>query len=194
MKKIILTIAFVATGLMSFAQVGVGTSNPETSLHVVGANASGAGNTPGTLTAVDGITVPVVIDDMTDAGTVNGTKTSQLVYSTNANSTGYYYWNGTAWAALVPSTKRSIRVDATGNLTAADLNNIVIVTAINEYDLSTISSSAVAGDSIVFAAYSNFSFAAADRATSSLNGPLALGIGIEYIYNGTVWYSISGKS
>ena len=102
MKKLILTAVFTAICFMTSAQVGVGTTNPETTLHVVGANATGLTNTPGALNAVDGITVPVVTDDMTTT-TTNGTKVSQLVYSNNAASTGFYFWSGTAWVAMTPS-------------------------------------------------------------------------------------------
>ena len=102
MKKLILTAVFTAICFMTSAQVGIGTTNPETTLHVVGANATGTTNTPGALNAVDGIAVPVVTDDMTTT-TTNGTKVSQLVYSNNAASTGFYFWNGTAWVAMMPT-------------------------------------------------------------------------------------------
>jgi hypothetical protein len=79
----------------SYAQVGVGTQNPATTLDVAGA----AGDTPGALNTIDGIAVPVVTDDMTATATA-GSKISQLVYSNNAASTGFYFWDGTAWTAL----------------------------------------------------------------------------------------------
>ncbi len=90
MKKQILSILFIAAGLTSFAQVGVGTELPTTTLHVAA---------PAGLTTATGVTIPVVTDDMTTTA-VNGMEVSQLVYSSHANSTGYYYWDGSAWGAL----------------------------------------------------------------------------------------------
>ena len=103
MKKYILTIMLFSLGFTGYAQVGIGTANPQTTLDVVG----NSGDTPGALNAIDGITVPIVTDDMTTTAT-NGTKTSQLVYSTNASSTGYYYWNGSAWMPLNTMLKATI--------------------------------------------------------------------------------------
>ena len=105
MKKIFLTIAFIASGLVASAQVGVGTENPQTSLHIVGANATDKGvtgaNVPGALAATDGITVPVVTTEMTAPGTpVAGTRVGQMVYSNFAGKTGFYYWDGTTWVAV----------------------------------------------------------------------------------------------
>ncbi len=55
-KNQLLTLLFIAGSLTTFAQVGVGTQSPTTTLDVVGA----AGDTPGALNTVDGIAVPVV--------------------------------------------------------------------------------------------------------------------------------------
>ena len=93
-KKITLSL-FLVVACNTFAQVGVGTQTPVTTLDVVGA----AGTTPGALNTIDGIAVPVVTDDMTTTTTV-GSRISQLVYSNNAASTGFYFWNDTAWTAL----------------------------------------------------------------------------------------------
>ena len=93
-KKITLSL-FLVVACNAFAQVGVGTQTPVTTLDVVGA----AGTTPGALNTIDGIAVPVVTDDMTTTTTV-GSRISQLVYSNNAASTGFYFWNDTAWTAL----------------------------------------------------------------------------------------------
>ena len=139
MKKIILTIALTITGLVSFAQVGVGTQEPQTSLHVVGANATSTGvggtNTPGALAATDGITVPVVTTEMTAPGTpVNGTKDGQLVYSNFPGKTGFYYWNAgtSAWTAVGGGAAAPVRtvtvVSTAGNYSVLSTDDIIIYT------------------------------------------------------------------
>ncbi len=80
LKKITLSL-FLVVACNAFAQVGVGTQTPVTTLDVVGA----AGTTPGALNTIDGIAVPVVTDDMTTTTTA-GSRISQLVYSNNAKS------------------------------------------------------------------------------------------------------------
>ena len=110
-KKITLSL-FLVVACNAFAQVGVGTQTPVTTLDVVGA----AGTTPGALNTIDGIAVPVVTDDMTTTTTA-GSRISQLVYSNNAASTGYYFWNGTAWAAMSGGGGSDFTVGTGGVLT-----------------------------------------------------------------------------
>ena len=142
MKKYILTIMLFSLGFAGYAQVGIGTATPTTTLHVVES---------GSFSSTTGITIPVVTEDMTTT-TTDGTETSQLVYSTNASSTGYYYWNGTAWRALI-KTAPSVRVTTSDTLSASDLNGYVLYNGSTAatFDLSTLSSLASTGDVITFA-------------------------------------------
>ena len=100
LKKQLLTALFVAAGLMSFAQVGVGTTTPTTTLDVVGDAA--------TATSLDGITAPRLTGDQLSAKTYTATETGALVYVTAADTTptgqtinvtaaGYYYFDGSVW-------------------------------------------------------------------------------------------------
>ena len=183
MKKYILTIMLFSLGFAGYAQVGIGTATPTTTLHVVES---------GSFSSTTGITIPVVTEDMTTT-TTDGTEVSQLVYSTNASSTGYYYWNGTAWKALIKGAP-SVRATSSSTLSASDLNGYVLVTANVTLDLSTLSSSAVVGDTITFGAYSSTSFSiTGDLASNTVTSPGSLGIGVKYVFDGSVWYSVSGQ-
>ncbi len=87
-----------------YSQVGVGTTTPETTLDVEAANPTG------TSPLVDGILIPRV--DRQRAQSMSGTPTSTLVYvnsiatgtatgiAVNITSTGFYFWNGTAWEPI----------------------------------------------------------------------------------------------
>jgi hypothetical protein len=189
MKKYILTIMLFSLGFAGYAQVGIGTANPQTTLHVVG----NAGDTPGALNAIDGITVPVVTDDMTTTAT-NGTKISQLVYSTHASSTGYYHWNGTAWRALI-KTAPSVRVTTSDTLSASDLNGYVLYNGSTAatFDLSTLSSSASTGDVITFAdsSSSTISIHSNDVATNQQLTQQGQGGGFTVVYDGTEWHIVN---
>jgi hypothetical protein len=192
MKKILFSIALIASGLVASAQVGVGTENPQTSLHIVGANATDKGtngaNVPGALAATDGITVPVVTNDMTLAvpgDLVAGTKVSQMVYSTFSGKTGYYYWDGAAWVK-VGRVAPSARVTSTNTLTNADLNGYVIYNgaASAQFALSTLTA-AKAGDTITLADASANNIAVTGFAVGSgtRTAPLTSAQGsITYVY------------
>ncbi len=184
MKKYILTIMLFSLGFAGYAQVGIGTASPTTTLHVVES---------GSFSSTTGITIPVVAEDMTTT-TTDGTEVSQLVYSTNASSTGYYYWNGTAWKALVPSSPTLRFVTGGSALANSDLNNYVIPTSAGTFDLSNLTPSD--GDKItilyeltgfVSVSVTGVTFApGSDVATSSP------GVNLSYIYNASnsTWYDI----
>lgn len=76
----------------SYAQVGINTTNPSTSLEIVGANNGGQ------VTATDGLLVPRVND--TDMSTATaGTSDGQMVYNTADKQ--FYSWNAStnAWVS-----------------------------------------------------------------------------------------------
>ena len=206
MKKIFLTIAFIASGLVASAQVGVGTENPQTSLHIVGANATDKGvtgaNVPGALAATDGITVPVVTNDMTlavPADLVAGTKVSQMVYSTFSGKAGYYYWDGAAWVK-VGRVAPSARVTSTNTLTNADLNGYVIYTntVAASFNLAQLTA-ATAGDTITIADASSNNIQVTGANVGTTTSPLTSSQGtISYIYvvdlvtpTNTGWWNIN---
>ena len=86
-------VLFVASGLMSFAQVGVGTTDPKASLDVSGDAA--------TATSVDGIIAPRLTGDQL--------KAKDAVYTTDQNGAIVY-----VTAAVGTSTAKTINVTAAG--------------------------------------------------------------------------------
>lgn len=87
-----------------FAQVGINTINPASTLDITAKNASG------TSTTVDGLLIARV--DRLRAQSMTGITTSTLIYindisngsqtntAINIDAVGYYYFNGTAWVKL----------------------------------------------------------------------------------------------
>lgn len=94
--QLLLCFVFSVTTLNSFAQVGIGTSDPKAALDIE---------------AIDnGLLIPRVSLTGTDDTTtmVGGNVTSILVYNkdtTNDVIPGYYYWSGTKWENLVTNSK-----------------------------------------------------------------------------------------
>lgn len=123
MKKVILSSLFLL-GAYSYAQVGVNTANPQSTLDVT------AKNTTGTTTNVDGLLVPRV--DRQRAESMTGIPTSTLIYvnsiatgnqtgkTQNIDAVGYYYYDGTVWAKFNSSSSPSSNINiynADGTLT-----------------------------------------------------------------------------
>ncbi|WP_054510724.1 tail fiber domain-containing protein [Chryseobacterium sp. ERMR1:04] len=107
MKKVLLTSLFVL-GTYSYAQVGVNTTTPASTLDVTAKNATG------TTTNVDGLLAPRV--DRLRAQSMTAVPNSTLIYinsiangtqtgtAINVNAVGYYYFDGTVWAKVYSSS------------------------------------------------------------------------------------------
>ncbi len=134
-KKLTFTLFFLFA-CSAFAQVGVGTQNPQATLHVAGANANANGTAPGALAAGDGVIVTRVTDDLSGENITTGCSAATrgaLVYSTN--DSGYYTCNGTNWVALGGrpdfTSTATLALDGSGGtatMMGNTANNIVEVT------------------------------------------------------------------
>jgi len=98
MKSLILSFITLFIFSISFAQVGIGNTNPDASSLLDISNAAGD----------KGILIPRVdIADLSTAAPVTTPLESLLVYNTNATTgTGFYYWDSTKWTRVAP-----IRID-----------------------------------------------------------------------------------
>lgn len=108
-KKYLKTlILYLFVIISSFAQVGIGTTNPDTSAALDIVNPTG------------GLLIPrVALTATTDTATINGIEAeSLLVYNTavvNDVTTGFYFWNGTYWERLLSETNENENWRITGN-------------------------------------------------------------------------------
>ncbi|MGC4040275.1 MAG: hypothetical protein QM710_05695 [Flavobacterium sp.] len=109
MKRIVLLISFIA--FSGYAQVGVGTTTPESTFDVVALLPTGTSST------VDGILIPRV--DRQRAQSMAGITASTLVYvnsiatgtatgtAVNISSTGFYYYDGSVWQKITTTANTS---------------------------------------------------------------------------------------
>ena len=93
-----------------FSQVGIGTTNPQSTLDIKG--------NPNSSTSLDGVIPPRLSGDQLGAKTYTTAQTGAVVYVTNANqnstnpqvsnvnSNGIYYFDGNKW--LLPETKTNL--------------------------------------------------------------------------------------
>lgn len=114
----ILRIAILLIALPSFAQTGIGTTNPGATLEVVG--------NPTSTTSMDGIIPPKITGDQLAAKTYTASQEGAIVYVTttpssqtgqviNVNQAGVYSFNGTIWVKLAATSVGFIpSVTATG--------------------------------------------------------------------------------
>ena len=96
MKKLVLTIALLTNGYITYAQVGIGNINPKATLDITATNKVTPTNT-------DGILIPRI--DAFPITPPGADQQSMMVYLTTtsgSNTPGFYYWNNTttSWVNL----------------------------------------------------------------------------------------------
>jgi hypothetical protein len=91
MKKFYFGISLLALGSFSLAQIGINTSDPQSSLHIVPSN-------PSSPTGTDGVLIPRV-SDYPSAPAGKGL----LIFldSHPTDSDGFYYWDGEDWKSFI---------------------------------------------------------------------------------------------
>ncbi len=104
MRKIVIFSIALVLFQNAFAQVGINTENPETTLDVRALNHEGS------VSSTDGVTVPRV-SDLVASGVANG----QLVYLIADNGSfnkGFHYWDGSEWQPLNTNDGDAWNVDS----------------------------------------------------------------------------------
>ncbi|MCS3530017.1 tail fiber domain-containing protein [Chryseobacterium sp. JUb7] len=139
MKKVILS-SLLLLGAYSFAQVGVNTNTPSSTLDITAKNATG------TTDNVDGLLVPRV--DRQRAQSMTTIPTSTIIYvnsiatgaatgiATNIDAVGYYFYNGTTWIKMPVNIYNSDGT-LTGNRTVTQGANTLAFTgtAVNAFSV-----------------------------------------------------------
>ena len=124
MKKSLSAAIMLAAATFGYAQVGINTSNPTSTLDII------AKNSTGTSKNVDGLLVPRV--DRERAQSMSSIPTSTLIYinsidkgtqtgyTVNVDAVGYYYFDGNVWVKLnaVSGSGASVNIyNSNGTLT-----------------------------------------------------------------------------
>jgi hypothetical protein len=193
MKKQILLIGFFIFSLVSFAQVGIGNVDPQTTLDVTGAT-DGAGVASG-----DGVMVPRV----TNLAAANiAAADGALVFLTadsGADLRGFYYWSqsGTDWlpvgggAAALPVSNFLTKNPGTDSFVASEISTAVtsieFITSAGTFALGNLTL-ADAGKIIFFTNNSG------GNATVAFNGTNSTILNTRaggYLWNGTKWLKLS---
>jgi hypothetical protein len=200
MKKQILTLMVAAISITGFAQVGVGTANPDSTLDVVAANTTvvaGATDTAGILTSADGITVPSVTDASTTS--INGVNDGQLVYDTTQKA--FYYFNSatTTWtavgggaAAAVPYEEilGAVTTVTTGSYTIAATDYTVITEHTSGVTITFPDLTAAEAGRTLFVVNNNTS---GGNTILNVTGNLGMFPGRSYgvMWSGTTWFALT---
>ena len=132
MKKSLLSLAFIGLSVLSYAQVGIGTDVPKSTLHVVGK--------PTDTTTTDGIIAPIITrtELIAKNSLYTTAQTGAIVYVNEATGTadttpkaaevtdpGYYYFDGAKWTKFSSvAANEPWNVQATANGATANTDNI----------------------------------------------------------------------
>lgn len=180
LKRGLLSLVFALVTFAATAQVGIGTSNPNSSsqIHIVADDR--------------GILIPQVpLTHSTDTTTItNGNVESLLVYNTNTQNDvtpGYYYWSNNRWNRLVSNR------DGTGHLTlsAGDIVNYINLDGtLSSIDLGSVVLNHETITQLVDNGDGTISYTNEDNLTTIINLPSGLGLSAYQIavnngFNGT---------
>tara|TARA_R110000787_G_scaffold22588_2_gene65449 strand:+ start:20238 stop:21974 length:1737 start_codon:yes stop_codon:yes gene_type:complete len=103
-RFLFINLFFVLPFVSVNAQVGVGNTSPQATLDITGE--------PAVTTVLDGVIAPRITGDQLSAKTYTATQTAAVIYvsaaagtpagqTINVTRVGYYYFDGTAWVALI---------------------------------------------------------------------------------------------
>lgn len=110
--RIYITLILLLVIVSSYAQVGIGTTSPNTSsmLDITSTNS--------------GLLIPrVALTSNADVTTIASPVTSLLVYNSGFVPNGYYYWNGTIWIQLAVGSNSDWSL--TGNTGTSAVTNFI---------------------------------------------------------------------
>ncbi len=211
MKKFLLTATMLVC-LSAFSQaqqgrVGINTTAPASTLDVV---ANTTDNARPDALLVPRMTAAELTSKDDTAGTYGSAQNGAIVYITSGTGSGarkakitgpgFYYFDATIPAspewkpigggAVVP-TGRTVRTQTGSAISDADLGNAIVVTSNTTFDLSTLTKTN--GKSIMFinAVSDGTGFSVTGIHSTSAGAPLGNGVAMEYICDGTNWYSLN---
>lgn len=183
MKKLLLLLFSTSLINISFAQVGINTTNPRVTLDVT--------SMPSNLSALDGIMIPQLSGDQLLNKSYTKETTSALVYVTavptsptgqvaNIDKAGFYYFDGTLWQSLASgSSTISNRLSSNENTLTSTVNGATASSSIINSVSNRISGNSIytsvngLESSAVTLPSSNTLASSTNTLTSTINGTAA---------------------
>lgn len=207
MKKFLLT-ATMLVGLSAFSQaqqgrVGINTSTPAATLDIT---ANVTDNARPDALLVPRMTVAQLAAKDDTSNTYATPQNGAIVYITAGTGTGarrakitgpgfYYFdsvvpeWKPFGGGTVTPPTGMTVRTQTGATISDADLGNAIIVTANTTFDLNTLTKTN--GKTILFIdATGGAGFSVTGIHPTSSGAPLGSGASLQYICDGTNWYSL----